>query len=345
MAEVKSAQADGFVEKPDLQYRTFLFYGPDSGLVSERADAISGRFGVDLADPFSLMRLDADTAAADRGRLADEAHTIGMFGGSRLIRVSGTTRRNLADAVKPVLDFPPVDSRIVIEAGDLKKDSALRRMVEKSKSGVAIPCYPDDDRAIERLIGSVVQQAGMTIDQEARELLKANLGADRKASRNELEKLVLYCHGKPSIGPQDVVAIVGDTAAIAADDAIDAALAGRIGELEDLSLRLEASGVSADMVLIQALRHVQTLHALRSRMAATKAPAAAAVAAMRPPVHFSRRDAMVRVLNAWPQDRLEKSLTLLDRAAFEARAKSGLAWSIAGRALLALALEGRRSRN
>lgn len=344
MAEIKSAQADAFVEKPDLQYRTFLFYGPDSGLVSERADAIAGKFGVDLTDPFSLVRIDADTAAADRGRLSDEAHTIGMFGGSRLIRVSGSTRRNLAEAVKPVLDAPPVDSRIVIEAGDLKKDSALRRMVEKSKSGVAIPCYQDDDRAIERLIGSVLQQAGMTINAEARELLKANLGADRRASRNELEKLVLYCHGRSSIAPQDVIAIVGDTAALAADDVIDAALAGRIVELEDLSLRLEAAGVSADLVLLQALRQMQSLHALRCRMTSTKAPAAAVVASMRPPVHFSRRDAMIGVLTAWPQERLEKSLALLDRAAFEARANSGLSWSIAGRALLALVLEARRGR-
>ena len=53
MAEIKSQQADSFVAKPDPAFRTFLFYGPDSGLVSERADTLCAGLGVDLSDPFS----------------------------------------------------------------------------------------------------------------------------------------------------------------------------------------------------------------------------------------------------------------------------------------------------
>ena len=104
MAALKGTEADRAITKPDNAYRVILLYGPDTGLVSERAERLARATGVDVSDPFSTIRLDADTIAEDRSRLSDEAFTVGMFGGERLIRVSGQTRRNLAEAVKPVLE-------------------------------------------------------------------------------------------------------------------------------------------------------------------------------------------------------------------------------------------------
>lgn len=343
MAEIKSAQADAFVDRPDGAYRVFLIYGPDSGMVSERADILATRFGVDRSDPFSLIRLDADLVAADRSRLADEAHTIGMFGGQRIIRVSGVTRRNLADPVKSVLDHPPVDCRIIVEAGDLKRDAGLRKLVEKSKTGVAIPCYPDGDREIDRLIASEMQAAGLTIDPEAQHTLRALLGSDRRASRNELSKLALYCYGNERVTTEDVVAIIGDTAALAADGVIDAAIVGDISSLENTLGRVTASGVSPDMIVIGALRHFQALQLARYRLDSGGGPAGAVVASLRPPLHFSRRAAFEKALRIWREDRIEAAIARLDRASLQARADARLAPAIADSALLAIALEAARA--
>ena len=67
----------------------------------------------------STIRIDANDAAGDPARLADEAHTISMFGGKRLVWVKGSTQKNLANAVQPLLDAPPEEALVVIEAGDL----------------------------------------------------------------------------------------------------------------------------------------------------------------------------------------------------------------------------------
>ncbi len=342
MAELKSAQADAFVDRPDPAYRLILVYGPDAGLVSERADILAGKFGVDLSDPFCLIRMDAD-AAAEQGRLADEAGTIAMFGGARLIRVSGSTRRNLADAVKPVLESPPADCWILIEAGDLKRDSALRRAVERSKSGIAIPCFPDDDRALDRLISAEMQKAGLSMDAEARQALKANIGSDRRASRNELEKLALYCEGRGRVTAADVNAITGDTAALAMDDVIDAAVTGRLRDLETVLARLVATGTSPDMIVISALRHFQALQAARYRMEVQRTPAEAVVAAIRPPLHYSRKGAFQTALRLWSLPAIERAMARLDKASLDARANSNLAPAIAGMALLAICDEADRA--
>jgi DNA polymerase-3 subunit delta len=341
MAEVKSAQADAFVERPDPAFRVILLYGPDQGLVSERAETLATRFGVDLSDPFSLIRMDADIAAGD-ARLAEEAGTIGMFGGSRLLRVSGSTRRNLADAVKPVLENPPPDCWILIEAGDLKRDSALRRLVERSKAGMAIPCYSDDDRSLDRLIGAELQKAGLSIDAEARQVLKSQIGSDRKVSRNEIEKLALYCQGRGRVTAADVVAVIGDTAALATDDVVDAAVTGDLRALEDRLSRLIMTGTSPDMLVLATLRHFQALHAARYRIETQRVPAEAIVAAMRPPLHYTRKNAFQSALRIWSLPAIGKALARLDHAALEARANPGLSHALAGTALLAIAAEAAR---
>ena len=342
MAETKAGQADAIVARPDTAFRVFLVYGPDSGLVSERAETLSGKFGVNLSDPFALVRLDAD-AAADQGRLADEAATIAMFGGPRLIRIAGTTRRNLADALKPVLQVPPLDCWIIIEAGDLKKDSGLRRMVEKSAIAMAIPCYPDGDPEIERLISDEMHAASMTIDAEARLLLKSSLGGDRRISRSEIVKLLLYCMGRNSVTAADVGAVIGDTSAIDANEVIDAATTGNIAVLENRLVRLAASGFSADMLMLAGLRHFQALQLTKYRVEFTNMPLQAAISAIRPPLHFSRKDAFARALGLWSSRAIARAIARLDQASLDTRANAAVAIALAATALLAIALEASRA--
>lgn len=58
MAEIKSHEFETFLQKSARNYRIFVIYGPDRGLVSERAGLLAGKSGVALDDPFSLTKLD-----------------------------------------------------------------------------------------------------------------------------------------------------------------------------------------------------------------------------------------------------------------------------------------------
>ena len=75
-----------------------LVYGPDTGLVFERAKRLAESFVTDPSDPFALVKIDGDTLASDAGRLVDEAGTVGLFGGQRSIWVRAGSR-NYAPAV------------------------------------------------------------------------------------------------------------------------------------------------------------------------------------------------------------------------------------------------------
>ncbi len=341
MAQLKAHEVDRYLSKPDGKHRVILIYGPDKGLVSERATRFAKASGASLEDPFSTIRLDADDAASDPARIADEVHTVSMFGGERLVWIRGSTQKNLAAAVQPVLDVPPSDALLLIEAGDLKKSAPLRTRVEKSPSSVALPCYQDQAKAIDGIIDEELKAAGLSIDREARQVLKSLLGGDRLASRGEVQKLCLYAKGQESISLADIEAVVGDASSLAVDTVIDAASTGDIAVMEHTFKRLIAQGVAVFQIVNGLQRHFQTLHLARAQMDAKRQPASAIVGAMRPPVNFQRRDKLSRAIAIWPSVALERTLTRLDKVSLETRTSAALAVPLTSTALLAIAIEAK----
>lgn len=338
-ALTKAREIDAFLAKPDFAQKIILLYGPDQGLVAERADALARKSGVDLSDPFSLIRLDADDAAADSARIADEAHTIGMFGGSRLIRISGTTRRDLAKSLKPVLDTPPEDAIIIIEAGDLRKTASLYKQLSASKAALCIPCYQDNDAALEQLIGEEITNSGLSIDPDTKAELKSLLGDNRMASRGELSKLALFCHGKSQVTLEDVRSIVGDAGKLVIDDVVDAVAVGNTARLQEKLPKAIESDHSPDMIAQAMIRHFQMLQVGCSKIENQRQSASSVIGGMRPPVHFSRKDLVSRALSVWTLERVTRGLSRLDKTMLECRQHSDAAASLLGTTLLALCLE------
>ena len=198
MVAFKASEVDRFVARPDPAQPIVLVFGPDAGLVRERAEALIRRSVDDPEDPFALARLDGDDLSAEPTRLIEEANTIPLFGGRRAIWVRAGTR-NFAPAVETLIASPSPDCRVVIEAGDLKRSAPLRAICERAKNAAALPCYPDAEQDLLRLIEDEMREAGLTISPDARAALVPLLGGDRLASRHELRKLALYVRGKTRV--------------------------------------------------------------------------------------------------------------------------------------------------
>ncbi|MET0367145.1 MAG: DNA polymerase III subunit delta, partial [Methylobacterium sp.] len=114
MTAVRPGDIEDLIRRgPDPRIPVILVYGPDTGLVTERAKALAESFLPDATDPFALVRIDGDLLASDPGRLCDEAGTVGLFGGKRSIWVRSSSR-NFAPAIEAVLSIPVTDTRIVL---------------------------------------------------------------------------------------------------------------------------------------------------------------------------------------------------------------------------------------
>lgn len=343
MAQKKAYEVDAWLAKPDPRVSIVLLYGPDRGLVAERAKAFAGKTGLPLDDPFSVVRLDGSEVDRDEGRLLDEARTVPMFSERRLLWVRNAgAQKALAEDVKALTSDPARDAVILIEAGDLKKGVGLRAVVEAADNAMALPCYADEARDIDTVIDDELRKAGMSMTLEARQALRRNLGGDRLASRGEIEKLVLYAHGQAEIGLDDVKATSGDVSGLSFDAAVDALLEGRIADFDTAFTRHCQSGGQPFLVLSSAMRQLQTIQAMRGQMDAGGRNAASVVAAARPPVFFSRRKLVEKALERWSSEALGRALNRLQTAVLQTRRRPDLSIALARQALLGIAVESAR---
>lgn len=339
MVAVKAGDVDGVLRRADPRIDVYLVYGPDTGLVNERARALAERGVDDPADPFQLIRLDGDDIAADPGRLADEAGTMGLFGGRRALWIRSTSR-NIAPAVDAVLKSDLQDTTIVIEAGDLAKSSPLRNLCEKSQRALALPCYADSGRDLGSVVDEAIKTGGFSVSREARAAILASLGGDRLATRGELAKLMLYAHGQREITLADVDAIMSDVSSLAMDAVVDAAFAGMGSELEIGSRRLAAEGIHASVVLGAALRHAMML--LSARQSVEEGRSVASVMETMRGLHFRRKPLVERQLQRWDVAGLKDAIASIQTGILQTRRLATLADVTAAKTLLDLARAARR---
>ncbi len=343
MTAIKAADVDRFIAKPDPGQPIVLVFGPDAGLVRERVDQLVRASVSDPNDPFALARIDGEALAANPARLVEEAHTVPLFGGRRAVLVKAGSR-NIATAVENVIAAPSAECRVIIEAGDLKRNAPLRALCEKAKVAAALPCYADNARDLGRLIDDELRAAELTIAPEARAALAALIGGDRLASRNELRKLTLYARGQERIELADVVTVVSDASTLALDGVLDAAFAGRTAEVESEFAKARASGASPAAIISAAIRHVANLHKMRLAIDAGDS-AEFAMKRATPPVHFSRDRIVGEALRTSSAPRLARAMAQLAEASLDARRNAALAETIAQRTLLSIAVSARRREN
>lgn len=337
---LRGKEIDAYLARPDAGRPIILLYGPDAGLVRERADALIASAVDDPNDPFSLVRLDGDDLAAEPSRLVDEAMTIPMFGGRRAIRVRAGSR-SFASGVDTLADSPLKDCRIVIEAGELRPESPLRKACEKARTAVAIACYPDTERDLAKLIDDELRTSGLRLAADARAVLMSLLGGDRQASRNELRKLALYAHGKGEIDLDDVMTVVSDASELKLDPIVDGAFAGRPDVVENEFAKAMVAGTYPGVIISAAQRQAAWLH--KSALAvADGTPIGAILEGGYPKVHFSRKGSVEIALRNFSPARLANVIDQLGTAALDMRKQATLASAIGLRTLLAIAANAKR---
>ncbi|MBV9550090.1 MAG: DNA polymerase III subunit delta [Alphaproteobacteria bacterium] len=332
---IKSHEADKFVAAPPKALEAALVFGPDAGLVQERAEKLLKTVVSDLSDPFNAVDLNEAVLLGDPARLFDEAAAISMLGGRRVIRIRGAGN-DLAELFESFLENHTGDALVVLEAGDLAKSSALRKLFEGDASAAAIACYADSARDLADVVRDELRALGFALAPGAVEEAVARLGNDRGVTRRELEKLALYAHGQKQITPEDIRAVMGDESQARSESAFDAAGSGDYARL-DLELeRLWAADIQPAQILRGAMGHFQRLTLAKEGMARGET-IDAVMRKFFPPIHFSRADSFKAQARNWNSEKLADALDMLLEAEALSRTTSVPAEAVTGRTLLNIA--------
>lgn len=342
--KVKAREAERAVSRPDPRVRIFLIYGPDSGLVRERAQTLAKAVVPDPDDPFAVTRLTEDDLKADPAALADALAALSLTGADRLVRVriSGDLASLGAAVAEVDSGALPAEARLIIEAGDLKKGSKLRKAAEDGAGTLAIPCYADETRDLLALAEAQLGEQGLTLAPDARAMLAPYLEGDRAQARREVEKLILFKGlaeqrgGAPGVVERtDIAAISAAGAEAALDQILEPALGGDPARADSAYARAMAAGTSPVAVLRVLQRRIDQIDMFHAGGGDAGALARAGAPRFGPPA-----DAFKRAARNFAGRRLDHARRLAFDAERAVKRSGAPAEAIVGELILRLARAG-----
>ncbi|HEY1928856.1 MAG TPA: DNA polymerase III subunit delta [Caulobacteraceae bacterium] len=298
--------------RPDLERflaapgaaRAAVVHGRDHGVVRERADALARAATDRPDDPFDVALLTDADVVSEEGRLEGELMAVSMLGGRRLVRLrlSGESvaaeriagealARHLAGELNP-------DAFLLVEAGQLRNDSALVRGGKDSPLCGVIPCYEDEPGELARMARAALTQEGLALSADALEVFVGRLPHDRGVARQEIERLTLFLGpGRPGQASlADLTPFFGVEPEASLGEAAMHAFGGRLAAAQT-QLRLAQQEGEGGVAAIRAMSlHLGRLRKVGTARAGGASPQAAVKAAG---IFWKNEREVLRQANAW----------------------------------------------
>lgn len=212
----KQAQLDKYLKTPDKNFKCFLIYGSNEGLVATITTQLIKTVAKDVFDPFSVAYINYDDVAKDISILASEYCSQSLMGDRRVVVVKDVDN-NLTKNLKNIIDSKS-DTLLILTSASLNTKSSLVSFCNNEDSCACIACYEDRSEDIYSLVKSKLVENGYTINHDALDLLCSRLSNDRLSSLCEIEKLLTYMGAKKNISLENVFACVSDVGNSSSED-------------------------------------------------------------------------------------------------------------------------------
>jgi DNA polymerase-3 subunit delta len=247
-------RAAAALERPDPSLRFFLFSGADnaaSRLFAQRLQAALGAEKVTAA---------ATQLKSDPAWLADEAASLPMFGGARLLWIE-PAGEEIVPAVEALLALDRIEApAVAITNTALKATSGLLKLAEGSKAALHVASDLQTPRQQVGAIFELARMEGLRVGNELAERIAEEAGGDLILARLELQKFALYANASPD-QPADLDEEVVDALGIDQAEA-------EYGRAGDLALAGDLAGLATELSLLEgaAMDAIPVVRALQRRL-------------------------------------------------------------------------------
>ncbi len=191
------------------------------------------------------------------------ANEMSLFAERKLVELrlpSGKPGAEGSKALCEYLDIASGDDVLLMVAGKIDKQSTNSKWYKAlDKAGATIQVWPVDARNLPRWLRQRVLDAGMSIDEDALQLLCERVEGNLLAAVQEVEKLKLLVKGT-QVTAQTVTEAVSDNARYNLFDMADNALKGDATASLRMLHGLRGEGMEPAVALWALIREVRTLY-------------------------------------------------------------------------------------
>ncbi len=295
--------------KNAFSFSSILIYGPDQGLVKERAktaiESISNKF----ENSVNISNLSIDDIKDSNNLLIDSVLQANLLAKKNIVRIK-MANDSLTNILKSFLEStkPNQGGFVLLESQNLNPNSSLRKLFENDKSSPIISCYQDTKDTIINTINSTTKELSINMDKQSMDYLSTRLGNDREITKQEINKLALYTNfSKEPITFDKVLECIGDHSINNINKLCD-----QIGNLDILNAistleTLLSEGGREITIIRSMLLHFQKL--LYIKLSDNQAKE---IQNLKPPIHFLRLNNFKKQLEHWNVENIISALNLIN---------------------------------
>ena len=180
-------------------YKFFLFYGKNQGLIDETID-------INLKPKLSknIYLYDEIEVIKDKDTFKETILNHSFFENDKLIIISRVTDK-ISDIIEEIVNLNASKIFIILTSNILEKKSKLRGFFEKNKNTVCVAFYEDNNQTLSRIALDFFNKNNISISRQNINLVIDRCSGDRINLLNELQKIQNFCLKGKKISTEDLL--------------------------------------------------------------------------------------------------------------------------------------------
>ena len=205
----------------------FLVYGENEGLKNEVIENLKK----DLNG--NIENYDEAQILVDKELFYEKIFNQSLFEKEKIVIVNRCSEK-IYDVIENILEKKISDTKIILNANLLEKKSKLRNLFEKNKELVIVPTYKDTSVGLLEIARKFFYNYKISISQEAINLLVSRCNGDRGHLKSELDKVLIYMHGKKNINLEEIYKLTNLSENFSINELVDNSLSKNYQKISEI---------------------------------------------------------------------------------------------------------------
>ena len=205
----------------------FLVYGENQGLKNEIIQNLKKNLkgNIDNYDEAQIL--------VDKELFYEKIFNQSLFEKEKIVVVNRCSEK-IYDIIENILEKKISDTKIILNANLLEKKSKLRNLFEKNKELVIVPTYKDTSVGLLEIARKFFYNYKISISQEAINLLVSRCNGDRGHLKSELDKVLIYMHGKKNINLEEIYKLTNLSENFSINELVDNSLSKNYQKISEI---------------------------------------------------------------------------------------------------------------
>ena len=294
----------------------FLIYGENEGLKNEIIKNLEKIFKGSIENYH-------ETQIINNNELFYEKMFNQSFFEKEKVIIINRCSDKIFEVIENIIEKENSDIKIILNAGVLDKKSKLRNLFEKRRELVIVPTYKDNSITLADIAKRFFNNYKISISQETINLLVNRCNGDRGHLKSELDKILIYIHGRKSINLEEIYKLTTLAENFSINELVDMSLSKnskKTSEILNESNYKSDDGILIMRTFLQKARRLLNLYEKQNESVTFED----LINNHKPPIFWKDKPIVKKQLEQWSKAKIKDLITNVNKTETNLKKNSSL---------------------